>query len=354
MCIILYAESGKTIKDEWLDNSAKSNPDGFGLSYSSGDKVEIYKTMKYNKFKKKYRELESNFPHADFVLHFRKSTAGKTNVDNCHPFKVGDKAVFHNGVITKCDPPKDDKIRSDTRIFCDDILADLPPNWIEYESLLELIEGFIGGSKMVFMEPDGVVTILNEEAGHWVDGIWASNYSYYPNTKSIQKYKPYTWNSNIKLLGDSKQKAICYEHPDGYYTKYKNGIRYRWYPSMFMWSSIGSDGRIDPNNNISEYGDSPTSNNYRLIKAKYNLFSYKDVIEVKEEEIIACDWCDDPTPKSELGLFSWVNEPEEELCLVCKDCAQNLFGSEILQKAKNTNMEYYLQTRFANSIGDAV
>lgn len=373
MCIILYVEAGKTVKDEWLDNSAQSNQDGFGLSYSRGGRVKIFKTMDYKEFKVKYRELESNLPDTSFVLHFRKTTAGRTNLDNCHPFLVDGKAVFHNGSIPLCSPVTTDKERSDTRIFCENILSDLPVKWVEHESLLELIENFIGKSKMLFMEPDGTVTILREHTGHWVDGIWASNYSYYPNTKSLQKTKPMSWDANLKLITGGKGKKskkeknneknrgflpVCYKHTDGYYTKYKNNLRYRWFPSMFMWSCINADGYQNQENNSTEYSDPPTHFNYRIIDSDYNLFGEKQVVDMFQT--IACDWCGDHTPKNQLGIFSWDEEHQDasadpdEKYLICDHCMNTLGVSDVMTEASNFNLEYFLQTRIANNLWSVV
>lgn len=370
MCIILYIEAGKTVKDEWLDNSAGSNKDGFGLSYSRDGKVQIFKTMDYKEFKEKYRELESNLPDTSFILHFRKSTTGKIDITNCHPFLVGDKAVFHNGSISLCSPPKSDLERSDTRIFCEDILSDMPKGWVEFDGVLELIEGFIGKSKMVFMEDDGTVSILNEHSGHWVDGVWASNYSYYPNTKSVQKTKPMTWNANLKLITGGKGKGknneknrgflpVCYKHIDGYYTKYKNNLRFRWFPSMFMWSCINQEGYVNQANNSTEYSDPPTHSNYRIIDSEYPLFSsYSGTREVQQQ--VECDWCGQHSPKSQLGVFSWNEEHMEEMddpdekYLVCDTCMRSLGVEDLMTKVQNINLDYYLNMRGVSSLWSVV
>lgn len=354
MCIIIYKESGKTIKDEWLDNSAKNNADGFGLSYSVNNEVQIFKTMDYKKFKLTFRELEKEMPTMAFVLHFRKSTCGLTDITNCHPFLVENKAIFHNGSINKCKPSKEEKVRSDTRIFCEDILADLPENWIEYEPMLELIENYVGGSKLLFMEDDGTVTILHEESGHWIDGVWMSNYSYYPNTKSVQKNKPFAWNSNVK---QGKQKKgggvtnanrflpVCYKHPEGVYTKYTKGVRFRWYPNRFMWGKIDIEGDPVLKNPESVYSDPPTQFNYRVIDAGYKLSQHQQEIE----EQVKCDWCGNHSPKREYGIFSWnkgLQEDEkvkdDDKYLVCETCQEDLDIENFMEKDRNGNIDYYL------------
>jgi branched-subunit amino acid aminotransferase/4-amino-4-deoxychorismate lyase len=57
----------------------------------------------------------------------------------------------------------------------------------------------IGLSKLVFMNGDGRIQILNEQMGHWSDdGVWYSNHSYtnykvYDETFGMIDYNPENW-----------------------------------------------------------------------------------------------------------------------------------------------------------------
>jgi hypothetical protein len=99
---------------------------------------------------------------------------------------VDDKhAIIHNGTITKIKIAKDDR-RSDTKIFATEYLANLPEGWEHNGVIAELIEEFIGYSKVCMLSVDTGITIFNESMGHWLDGIWYSNKSY---IKATYTYK---------------------------------------------------------------------------------------------------------------------------------------------------------------------
>ena len=355
MCIIMYKEPGKAIKDEWMDNSAESNADGFGLSYVHPDYgVTTYKTMDYENFKKEFRRLEARHSESSFVLHFRKTTDGATDVDNCHPFEVGGLAVFHNGMITACKPADKDDKRSDTRIFCEEVLSNLQNGWYDNEATLDLIEHYIGNSKLAIMDGGNGVTILNEDKGHWYEGIWMSNYSYYPNTRSVQKYKPHSWNANKHKTYDKKggkDKTICYEHPDGTFTKYMDGRRFRWFPGYFMWAPIKESGEREyAKGGSCFYNDAPTTYFYRIIDVDYGI----DLREVpralrivkKAEEMHMCDWCGEYVKASDLQLYNWDEDsPDDEASLLCPFCREELGAEAYMYEMKNANLEYYLHHR---------
>ena len=76
-------------------------------------------------------------------------------------------------------PAGDD--RSDTLVFAEDWL----PNFLELlddESGFGELEELVSGSKICIFstapELESQVYILNEDLGHWVGGLWWSNYSY--------------------------------------------------------------------------------------------------------------------------------------------------------------------------------
>ena len=88
---------------------------------------------------------------------------------------MSEKLAFaHNGVLSV----EDHKKKSDTRVFNETILKKLPDGFLNNSGAVNLLEGFIGSDKLVFIENNGKSVILNESAGHWDGGIWYSNSSY--------------------------------------------------------------------------------------------------------------------------------------------------------------------------------
>ena len=179
MCLLVMQEQNTTIEDENLKNAYDSNPDGVGYSFiNSNNKIMTKKYRNYEKFLLAYQGDIKEFGNSSpFLLHFRLATHGQSEgTFNVHPFKVSKDIVFaHNGIISDVD---DDKKLSDTQVFNRDILKELKDEFLLDVILVKLIEGFIGTSKLAFLNRDGSFKILNEELGKWDNGIWYSNSSY--------------------------------------------------------------------------------------------------------------------------------------------------------------------------------
>ena len=188
MCIAVYLPIGKakTVKDNTLWNCFEVNQDGIGYAFID-DKTDklISKTFfkanatdMYYEFLPEFREDVEKNPKSPFILHFRASSAGTLGIDNCHPFKVSEDQVFiHNGTITAV---KDDplKVKSDTSMFNTEVMQQLPTNWTDFPVIHELIDEYIGASKLIFLNKDRSVNIIGEGRGHWFQGIWWSNKHY--------------------------------------------------------------------------------------------------------------------------------------------------------------------------------
>ena len=182
MCIIVYrpketkvqALTKKTLQRCW-----QSNPHGAGYMFPNRGKVIIKKGfMKFKKFWASYEEDVVKYPKRDFVCHFRIVSAGDKTPANTHPHRIRpDLAFAHNGTIIQMRDNKSDK--SDTVLFGEQILQQLPPDFYMDTVLLKLIENYISSDKMIFMDERGVQAIVNEALGDWDGGIWYSNYSYY-------------------------------------------------------------------------------------------------------------------------------------------------------------------------------
>ena len=136
MCVIVHKERGKDLpSEEIIEKCFKRNPDGSGiLLHRNGTKiVEIHKGfMKLDDFKTAFKELNVR-KEDDLVLHFRISTSGGTNPENCHPFPISSKiedlkatrintpmAFVHNGVLGSGN--EELKI-SDTQVFVKEVMS---------------------------------------------------------------------------------------------------------------------------------------------------------------------------------------------------------------------------------------
>ena len=204
MCLLITQTNNTPISKQKLKNADENNPHGMGFTYSNGTKLIIEKFRNFSKFYTRYiKALKMHGKKSDFLIHFRYSTHGTSDgVFNVHPFKVNNKLVFaHNGVISV----KDDAKRSDTRVFNDTILKQLPKNFLNNKATRKLLGEFVSGSKLAFLDIDGNSTIINESAGHWDCGIWYSNDNY---DYCGYSYTPVTYATNYTPFGQPKKKRV--------------------------------------------------------------------------------------------------------------------------------------------------
>ena len=114
------------------------------------------------------------------------------DVNNAHPHKVNeDLVLIHNGILD-IDVPKDSK-KSDTVLFIEKHLKELPSGFEYNKSIMRLIEDRIGKSnKFCFLNSKGDYFILNESSGEWINGVWYSNQSYIDYSNRFKYEDKYT------------------------------------------------------------------------------------------------------------------------------------------------------------------
>lgn len=210
MCVICHVPANETLTEDRLNRLWDTNPHGGGLAYvSRRNNIVVEKTMDKDEFKEKVNRVQSFSHRADLLLHMRIATHGSVSIPNVHPFRVNtdigreDLVMAHNGIISKVGgkrtihdgkhkgktAPVDD--RSDTRMFIDEVLNLLPLNWLDNPATVQLVEDFIGGSKLMFLstrpELRHRVYILNKEMGTERGDMWFSNSG---GVDPVQSWKP--------------------------------------------------------------------------------------------------------------------------------------------------------------------
>jgi predicted glutamine amidotransferase len=196
MCIAIL-NIGNKLTDKQLHNSWATNPHGAGLLFTDNKGIQIHKEMNNVKsFIKEYNKVYDTYD-SPIVLHFRIKTHGLTNIDNCHPFQVNNKLAFvHNGMMDNVPYHKE---KSETRIFNETILQHLPDNFLNNPAIVDMIENYIGYSKLVFLNASKEYQIINENLGNWETcGNWYSNDSHKCKVSYTKHNKPYQ-------LGNFKQ-----------------------------------------------------------------------------------------------------------------------------------------------------
>lgn len=139
MCVILHKTNH--VKEQDIADAYEYNSDGFGVMYRENGKVVVDKglyTLETILHKLWYlRDIE-------YVAHFRITTRGKTNHQNCHPFQVSDNVwMMHNGTLNiNIDNPN----MSDTWHF-----SQLLQSTKITQRLLDYIPALTGTDRMIFM-----------------------------------------------------------------------------------------------------------------------------------------------------------------------------------------------------------
>ena len=188
MCIIILNQKN-TLTKKVLNQSWESNSHGAGLMYVSEGNLEIFKTFDKSEFTKKYFEVRK-LTKGPVILHFRIATSGQHNEENLHPFTVNKNLSFvHNGIIDGLGS----KLHSDT-FELNQILKDVIKGNEISEGIKRLLTLICADySKLLFLDSENKVTIINEELGHWDNsGNWYSNFSYKP-----YEPKKYKWQSTF-------------------------------------------------------------------------------------------------------------------------------------------------------------
>jgi hypothetical protein len=187
MCLAIVKPKGITISEEHLYNGWLNNNDGAGFACitNEGD-FFTHKSLTYEGFIDVYRNAVKEYGDtSDFLIHFRIASKGSKTIDNCHPFIVdADRIIIHNGTLYNIDIDKKDT-RSDTKVFAEDWLAQLPAEWEDNPIIPLMLEDFItSSSKICMLHRTKGIRIFNEDKGLWVTGVWYSN-------KSYEKYIPF-------------------------------------------------------------------------------------------------------------------------------------------------------------------
>lgn len=166
----------ESIRCGWLNNS-----DGAGFMYVADGKLHLEKPFrKLNKFYKAY--LAAHAAHGDashFVLHFRYATHGPKTKQNTHPHELagGRAGLVHNGILP-FDPPMRSDI-SDTVWFCQTVLGARTADMLTDELFGKWLAIIIGKSnKLVILDQNNRMSIVNESAGLWDGDAWYSNTGY--------------------------------------------------------------------------------------------------------------------------------------------------------------------------------
>jgi predicted glutamine amidotransferase len=181
MCLLTFMNEYTTASVEDLTVGADNNPDGFGFAVHAGTKIIHNSGLNFDKVLEEFLSVRAKHS-GPALFHSRITTHGGTTVENCHPFQVGKDEltiVAHNGML----PIKEREGKSDTRIFAEEMLPQMGgASILNSSKRRKKLAKFAQGSKLVFLSANHAVNenyhIINENDGHWHNGVWWSNNSY--------------------------------------------------------------------------------------------------------------------------------------------------------------------------------
>lgn len=193
MCIAILKPKDKILDKDLLKQCSIKNPDGCGFAYidKKTSDIIINKFMLFEDFWKEYSKLQKN---NTMLIHFRIATHGNVEIQNCHPFKLNDRmALIHNGIISGYGSKTENL--SDTRDFISKVIGNISHKMWKNPSFRELVGKAISYSKFAILDTDENYYIINEDKGHWYNGVWFSNKSY-----EIVKYDTTTKDTTTKYV----------------------------------------------------------------------------------------------------------------------------------------------------------
>jgi len=188
MCLIIHKPANKQLDPGLIKDTYTGNSDGFGLMFAEGGTVAVHKILPKNWTD--CLDLYKQFEDRELAVHFRLRTHGNIDQSQAHPYEVfnrnnGDPVdlyLMHNGILSE--PPEFFKEKSDTWHFIEYILRPMLDHfWRRYGTdplddfyVKEALESLAGShNKLLLMDHEGKVTILNKQAGQDKDGLWLSN-----------------------------------------------------------------------------------------------------------------------------------------------------------------------------------
>jgi hypothetical protein len=186
MCLLTFIPGGIQPDLDALSCGTEINPDGHGWAIVTGSRLLVGHSMNPVEAIDAFAEARGRHPDGPALFHSRYATAGRVDVDNCHPFVVGGDprtVLAHNGVLPGVVQPGAGEWRCDTRIAAEEFL----PRFGSLRSRaarLRFERWMTPRNKIVILTVDrrfrDQAYILNEQAGIWYEGIWYSNDGYLP------------------------------------------------------------------------------------------------------------------------------------------------------------------------------
>lgn len=143
-----------------IEKCIQHNPHGFSLAWNKGGELFTYRTMNPTEAMAKYKQLSESLNPAEsaMIFHARIATHGSHKIENCHAFRHGDIAFFHNGVLSIKN--RDDMTDSET-FFRDYFVPAM--EGVGFEFAMRMSKAILGRSnnKFAVIDKDGAISLTS-------------------------------------------------------------------------------------------------------------------------------------------------------------------------------------------------
>lgn len=216
MCVIIHQPRGKFLTRDLAWDLWKTNPDGGGFAWLDNDKkIRVEKFMEFPAYWSRFETMRSRYPNRDFLLHMRIATHGSVGIDNVHPFRVNEYTVMaHNGILHGVTSDlKDTDDRTDTEFFVENIVKAMPSGWLDNKYLVDMMETWLGWSKLLFLTDDPTLKHSIYRLGEWdmEQGLHLSNLHHLDWLNDDDEWKLFNENDYSE---NSAEWAAWYEYKE--------------------------------------------------------------------------------------------------------------------------------------------
>ena len=243
MCLIIWKQINHYISDQRLAEAHAANPDGCGIMWAADNQIHWLKGIwDFELFISLFNKCYQEYGDRNYIIHFRTASASDIGKDFCHPFEVNKNLAFmQNGNLFEFSdyfPGRKQDGKSDVQRFNEEILKRLPADFLMRNKSRQALERYNAEcfSKFIFLDNHDNITIINESAGEWINGIWYSNggidnyigygysgaYYYHPGCRmGFLQYEIRHKGGlmNVEMLGDNKKKWVQCESCQGWFRR---------------------------------------------------------------------------------------------------------------------------------------
>lgn len=166
MCVIIVKCKGSDFAPlDVIEKCIQHNPHGFSIGWNENGQLMTFRTMNPTEAMAKYKQLTETLNPLEtaLVFHARIATHGSQKIENCHAFRHGNIAFFHNGILSI--PNRDDMTDSET-YFRDFFVPAM--EGCGFEFAMKMSRAVLGNTnnKFAVIDKDGNISLTSGSHGY--------------------------------------------------------------------------------------------------------------------------------------------------------------------------------------------